>query len=77
MYIIAILDEGRERNFRCSSVMMTPDGLFLIAGERSYHFRASDLISIIAVEQSSEVEQFASGVEQRSTPWLRLAGNGC
>jgi 6-phosphogluconolactonase (cycloisomerase 2 family) len=69
MYIVSILDEGRERNFRCSSVMMTPDGLFLIAGDRSHQFRASELIGVIAIEETSSIEQ-------RSTPWLRLASNG-
>lgn len=49
MYIISVMDNGRERTFKTATLMMTNDEVFFICRNEQYRFPPSDLIGVIHV----------------------------
>jgi hypothetical protein len=67
VYIVSVFDEGQERKVKCSSLMFTPDGLFIVADNQNYNFPSSALLSVASV-----IEHEDDAAEDPRKPWLHL-----
>lgn len=53
MFVIAILDDGSERNLLVSSLSLDGDKLTAVAGGAVHRFSLCDVIDVVPVDQAS------------------------
>ncbi|WP_145643821.1 hypothetical protein [Neorhizobium alkalisoli] len=68
VYIISVVDDGREREIKCSSAMLTPDGIFIVADDQNYSYPSSALLGVAAVVEKDGAAE--DDVDRK--PWLRI-----
>lgn len=49
MYIVSVIDGGKERTFKATAVMMADDEVFFISKDIHYRVRPHELIGVIHI----------------------------
>jgi hypothetical protein len=56
MFVLAILEEGQERNFRTSDIKLENGHILAVVGSTEHRFPVRDVINLVVIEH---IEEFA------------------